>query len=252
MSEGPTDGKRFPTCPQCSQPVRVGDRFCRYCGTALPEVPEESVRVRKPPRRPPSLFWIAGALGIALLGLAGFVIHSLTTTRLATAPLTALSPHNRKISPRNKTARAHAAQTTPSSSAVAPSKAPSSPASPVPSTPGGWVSRAEHFKGATLSIALPQTMSALRSSSPGQWIWGFSGGPAADYVSLAVVPAKSSAATEPLGAQAFGTPISRNSGTASQTLDIEWPGHGWVALSMVVPAKDQSWLGTIARSVSIT
>ncbi len=273
MSSENSGGSAPLHCPQCGQPIRAGDKFCLHCGSALPDTPSPVSPRRQSLHKPAQttdkktkgrIWWPYAAVGAVFLIALGIVIHTISTARLASAPLSALAPSGKH--------HHHAHAVPPSSSQVSPSAAPSlvtpsSASKPSHSTAsssaapshaaaiasGGWVGATEVYQGGQLSVTLPKTLSTLQSAAPGSWVWGSSNKALrGDEVSMAVTPEKTSGATEPLGADAYGTPISHTATTASQTLDIGWGSHGWVAFTMVVPLADESWLDTIASSAKVS
>ncbi|AUW94917.1 hypothetical protein BXT84_13945 [Sulfobacillus thermotolerans] len=225
-------------CPQCQHAIRKDDRFCQHCGTALfPQGP-----TRTQPRSLKVVLWVASALTAGLLILGVVIVHSLLTTRLATSPLPFPKPHP-QIAVKNKPTTIPAAHLQTTSAPTPQAKAPSS----VSTT---WKSVFVNFNGATISLTLPSQVKPIAPQASGQWAWTTS--PATTQIVLDITAAKSPQATQPLGPEAFGSPITRTTQSASQILDVAWAGHGYVALSMTVPLDDTAWLGTIAQSLRIT
>jgi hypothetical protein len=121
----------------------------------------------------------------------------------------------------------------------------------VPSS-ASWTQEVESYQNVQFGLRVPVGMNTALKSSPAasRWSWGEPRTPYA--VILAVVAAKPSDANVHLGANTFGTAISRKLAVASQSLYIHWSAHEWMEVSMTVPASHIAWLRVIATSVRIS
>jgi hypothetical protein len=126
-----------------------------------------------------------------------------------------------------------------------------------PTTPAtirpGWSVKTVNYHGAEISVTLPRSLTerAIVASST-TWRWENTGNSAYRVV-VSALPASFTppSSANHLGPGAYGTAITSQAGSRSQTLFVDWPAHAWISVSMTVPSPDISWLGTIARSVRI-
>ncbi len=217
----------LPKCPQCDRIVRAGDIFCRHCGFRL----EASAKGRRGPRR---IAYVAAVIGTA--AASGIVIFHAVNAPLAAGPQLV------------KRAQSVTAPQPTATSAVGATQS-ASPPSPS-NTATSWSRRTVSAHAVGFSLQLPSNWVESTNSTPDHWIWTAPSGPG--KVVLAVRSYQNPNATESLGPNAYGTPITSANGVSSQQLDVKWSPHHWLWVTMQVPKSQISDLGTIARSVNIT
>ncbi len=217
---------KLPSCPYCMEAIREGDRFCRHCGAEL-----RSAGMGTVVRLIYNVGMVAGAAVVAL-----FIYRTMTATSIAAAPANAIAVSHKKA-----TGKGHSVSVF-------------TPATAHPSTPAtkaaGWRNVKETYLGATIALRLPAKLEQRQVLRPGYWHWTSA---SSRYgVLVEVMPQKLPAATRSLGTMVFGTPITPQANqTSEQTIDIEWPQHGWLEVVMTVPSPDIGWLATIAQSAQI-
>lgn len=216
----------LPKCPRCEKTIRAGDLFCRHCGLPLEAQRSRSRGLRR-------IGYVAAVIGTAAVS-AVVIAHALTTP-IASGPTPQARGQSIAVSQPAATASA------------ANSQAPSSSSS----SSGTWSTRSVRARGVGFSVQLPTNWIQSPLSRPGHWLWTAPNG--VGKVTLAVKTYQNPSATESLGPNAYGTPITTlASGVASQQLDVKWAPHHWLWVTMKVPKSQISELGTIARSVNIS
>lgn len=224
------------TCPRCGETILAEDKFCFHCGRRLATPPDQSEPLPPEAPKPTRRFtqWPLALAGVAVLVLAGFEVHhqSQIIAKLRVADRAANSSPHRS----NKPLKPVVSTTT-----TYPSNLPSS---------ASWTPEVETYHNVQFGVRVPVAMNKAVSASSNQWTWGQPNTPY--QVVLAVVVAKPASANVPLGAKTYGTPMKRNSTTASQDLYINWTTGKWVEVSMTVPASHWNWLGSIAKSVQVS
>ena len=230
MSE--TSASRRLNCPKCGEMVLSEDKFCFHCGRRL--TPQVAAATRK---KPGWRWWPLGILGALLLMALGYWVHrqSLVIARLKgeVSRLDASVKSRRPLSN-----DLHPVVTTTTSY---PGNMPSS---------ANWSVEIKTYANVTFSIRVPNSMDQALTTPRGSWEWG---DPNTPYqVGLAVTAAKPIRASVALGANTYGTVITRSGDAASQQLYVNWAPSHWVEVSMTVPTSHINWLEAIATSVRIS
>lgn len=277
------------SCPQCSAKVPADSLFCPACGT--PVRPSRTARRRRAASqtgpRGGSLWGLVGVL--VVIGGVFAALHFLHRphaerrgSALASGSKvsgrsrkTSLGDTGRTASPSNsrhrqapakaKTgtgAKAHRVKTAKPGASTTGHQTHKlhTPVHPKASKPpklttasGGWSQASLTADGATVTVTVPKGYDhRTELAAHNGWRLADPADPA-ERVTVSLLPPSASApgGTNKLGPGAYGTPIAKAAGLATQTLYVEWPGHAWVAVAMAVPAADESWLATIAQSVRI-
>ncbi len=217
----------LPKCPRCEKTIRAGDLFCRHCGLQLEPARSGTHGFRR-------VAYLAAVVVTAAVS-AVVILHAVTTP-LALGPTT---------STRGQTATVSQPAATDSAANTSPSPTTSATAS------RAWSTHSVNAHGVGFSLQLPTNWIASPTSRPDYWLWTAPNG--VGQVTLVVKTYRNSGATESLGPNAYGTPITTStSGIASQQLDVKWAPQHWLWVTMKVPKSQLSRLGTIARSVNIT
>ncbi len=217
-------------CPRCGEIVSSEDKFCFHCGRRLPPKPE--VVSRPPSRRG---WWLLGILAVLVFLAGGYQMYHQSRV------IASLNRQVRRLNASLKSYQSgqfHPVVTTTTSYPTGVSSS------------ADWTPELEAYANVQFGLRVPNGMNQTLHASPSDWIWGE---PHSPYqVALSVVGVKPAAASVVLGANTYGTTISRMAGTASQQLYVNWAPHKWVEVSMAVPASHTNWLEAIATSVQIS
>ena len=262
----------FRVCDHCNQRIPADSVFCPQCGAALrPTRVSRKATSTGGSKNGAALWGLLGAgalLVVVLVALhhrhpnpvaQGTPSHR-TTKRSQNNPGSTANKRPESGSTPSSVPKSHPHPKAPVKPKVhakhsgAPSTKKPKGLSTPPTIQSGWSSQSVSYQGATINLTLPKSLTeSISKVSSAEWRFANTGNSAYNVTVTALAPSSSPpAGTNSLGPDAYGTPISDQGKTATQTLYVDWAGHAWVKVSMVVPVQDSSWLGSIAQSVRIS